>query len=111
MEYTLHNITSQQIEHEAQTLLEAMKSEENLRKDAAAAGIDLEEFDRQVRGDSSSLLTIEPKSAGVAPGVIEIVVIFAPLMATVLEDCWKCVILPRLKRRFGVDTIKEVTKN
>ncbi len=112
MKYHLRHVESQQIENEAQALLKALKTDENLRKEAAEAGINLEEFDTKVvEAADKSLITIKPESAGIAPGVVEIILIFAPAAATIVEDCWKYFILPRLRRRFGANAIQEIAQS
>ncbi len=108
MKYYLRHVESQQIQNEARTLLEALKTEKDLRKEASDAGISLEEFDEKVGEIADQpLITIEPRSSGIAPEVVELILIFAPLAETVIEDCWKYFILPRLRRKFGEDAIQE----
>ena len=102
-------LDSDQIEQESLQLLDALKSDPRLREEASQAGIDLSQFDLSVaQASDESLIKVEAEAAGVAPGVIEIVLIFAPVAATIMQDCWTHLILPRLKRKYGVDAIEEV---
>ena len=114
MKYQIHSdsLDSAKLERESQQLLARLKTDPQLRKEAAAAGIDLSAFDSQVapRADEA-LIRVEAESAGVAPGVIEIIIIFAtplaPVVADIVRDCWTQLILPRLKKKYGQDAIEE----
>jgi hypothetical protein len=106
---TAESLDSEQIEQESQQLLNALKTDARLREEASQAGIDLSGFDDSVaQASDEPLIKVEAESAGVAPGVIEISLIFAPVVAAIIQDCWTHLILPRLKRRYGVDAIEEV---
>ncbi len=102
-------LDSEQIEEEALRLLDALKSDERLREEASRAGIDLNAFDASIAQEfEDPLIKVEAESSGISPGVIEIALIFAPVAALIIQDCWTHLILPRLKRKYGVDAIEEM---
>lgn len=111
MKYKINSdeITSQEIQDEARTLLEALQTDADLRKEASAAGICLEDFDKANAEHGDKIwIKFEPGQAGAGPEVIEFLLIAAPVAATIIRDCWKRFILPRLERKWGVDFIEEV---
>ncbi len=54
-----------------------------------------------------ALFEIKRDGAGLAPGVTEIILICAGIVA---KDIWVKIILPRLVQRFGVDSLKPLDK-
>jgi hypothetical protein len=109
-------LDSEQLELEARGLLKKLKSDPELRNEAAARGIDLAVFDRQVVPQlDEPLITVEAESAGIDPGLVQIIIVFAtplaPVLAGIVQDCWTQLILPHLKKKYGVDAIEEAPKS
>ncbi len=103
------SLDSAKLERDALDFLESLKHDKAKRKAASEDGISLDAFDAYVqRSPDSRLIRIEPDSAGIAPGVIELSLIFAPVIAQIVQDIWTHLILPDLKRRYGEDSIEEV---
>jgi hypothetical protein len=69
----------------------------------------LDDGQRVVRQDIERLgISAEPDGAGITEVGIELIVTFAPVVAAVARDVWKHFILPRLRARFGDDSINEI---
>ena len=76
MQYQINNVDSKKVEDEAREMLLSLKKDEGLRKQAAAAGISLAEFDKYAAQVSDAdLIKVETKGSGVVPGVMEVVII------------------------------------
>lgn len=111
MKYKINSdeISSQEIQDESRKLLEALQNDKELRKVASDAGICLEDFDKAIAEHPvTSLFGFGPKDMGAGPEAIEYLPIVLPVAAKIIGDCWEHLILPRLKKRWGVDFIEEV---
>jgi hypothetical protein len=100
--YSLRDdVTVEAIEREVDKLWSDLHTDESLRAEARRAGIDLGELPR---GSRDSAITIEKTTANFAGAEILI-----GLGVKIAYDVWKELILPRLRQRFGSDSIRAVS--
>jgi hypothetical protein len=77
---------------------------EELRKEVENAGIDVAMLDGV---DREGAIRISARGAGIASERVAIIVAFAPIINTALISLWTEVLLPRIRRRYGRDAIRE----
>jgi hypothetical protein len=97
--YRQGELSVEEIREEVDRVWEELRSSEAVRREAAAAGVDVEQLDT---GAARAPIDVAARGAGF--GVIEILVVAAGVVA---RDLWKEVILPRIKERFGADAVRE----
>jgi hypothetical protein len=78
---------------------------DELRSELAAAAIDRDTLPSG--GDREGAVRVGVRGAGLDPTAVAIVVSFAPVANTVLITLWKDVILPRIRRRYGRDAVRD----
>lgn len=110
MEYQLNLVTTEQVIDEIKTVVLELKSNEALRQQATAARIDLQELDRLLEQTApDKLITIQPKTIGLDPATVAIIVAFSPVAAKITRDLWDNLILPRIRRNHGPNAIKPLS--
>jgi hypothetical protein len=80
-----------------------LKSDRDLRDDASTGGLDLKLID----AISSNPYEVKGAGQGLDPATIAVIVAFAPVAAEICRDVWRVVILPRLRQRFGQNSIRD----
>jgi hypothetical protein len=102
--YLLRGVPVSKFQQEVQSLLEQLRSDSGLRKEAIAAGMNpaaLEKLDARA-------ISVEDKGAYLDPITVAIIVkILIPVGGKVAIDLWTKVLLPRVKQRLGSEAIKE----
>ncbi len=63
--------------------------------------------DELLRLSPAEAISITPASAGIDPGTVALIVAFAPSVNHALKSAWDNVILPWIRRRRGLDAIKD----
>ena len=58
----------------------------------------------------SDVVTLKQEGQGLDPITTAYLIAFAPVSAAVAKDIWMHFLLPRLKRKFGEDAVREDTK-
>jgi hypothetical protein len=69
-----------------------------------AAGLDRAALDGV---DRERAIVVHPRSSGVDPNDVLLLVSLAPSANRVIKDLWKKIVLPRIERRWGEDAIGE----
>ncbi|OJF14503.1 hypothetical protein [Couchioplanes caeruleus] len=82
----------------------ASLDDEQVQKELAASGIDL---DAVPEGGRKDAIRVGVRGAGVDPTAVTLVVAFAPVANAVLISLWKQVLLPRIRNRYGSDAIRD----
>ena len=106
--YILGSTSLDRIEQELDTLWNALPTDPGLQEELKSNRIDLASLPTGSRRDLLSLKT--PKQGVVLEGAV-IAVTLAPILTPVakraLLDIWKDILLPRLRRRFGMKVLHE----
>uniref|UniRef100_UPI003F4987B1 hypothetical protein n=1 Tax=Actinoplanes sp. CA-084688 TaxID=3239901 RepID=UPI003F4987B1 len=93
-----------EVQREIDTFWAEVDTDDELRKELANAGIDLDEVPADERAGA---IRVGVHGAGVDPGSVALIVAFAPVANTVLVSLWKQVLLPRIRSRYGRDAIQD----
>jgi hypothetical protein len=104
--YSARGLEADQVRATVDRILQELKRDSAARKKALEQGIDVD-----VALSHAEDLRIEQGSAGLTPEVTDIIVKVVgaaggAVVAQMLRDLWSLVILPRLKSRFGDDSLK-----
>ena len=86
---------------------ELQDPESNVRHEAEARGIDLQKIFPLPRKDAISL---KQEGEGFDPATTAIIVAFSPVVAEVVRDLWRNVVLPRLRKQKGEDALGDEKK-
>ena len=73
-----------------------------LQAELAAAGLNYAASDNAV---FAGQITVRPGSSGADPASVILIISFAPTANRVLKDIWADIILPRIKRRWGDNSV------
>lgn len=107
--YVPSGVSVGELNEEVRKLWEELESDPEFQKKAKEAGIDLEEVRKKLKDEGTApaqAITIKQGAGGFA--IVPILVFFAPIAQQVLLDLWKEVLLPRIRRRWGSDSLKEI---
>jgi len=77
---------------------------EELRKEVENAGFDVTMLDGV---DREGAIRVSARGAGIGSETVAIVVAFAPAINAALISLWVKVLLPRIRRQYGRDAIRE----
>jgi hypothetical protein len=100
MRYELKHLSLDQLNAEIDKIWKELNTDPGLREEATEAGIDLDALSRV---NPSEAITIKREAAGF--DYTPIIVAFAPVVATIAKDLWTSIILPRIKKRKGMDVV------
>jgi hypothetical protein len=81
---------------------EEPESSKELQASLSNAGLDPQDLQQL---DQRQLIKLYERGSGFDPGTVALVVAFAPLANKVGQDLWTRLLLPRIRRRWGVDAI------
>lgn len=99
----VRNLTADQLQKDIDGIIAEFKSNADLRKRVSAS--DLAAIESVPA--STKLITVRREGAGFEPATTAIIVAFAPVAAEITLDVWKKIILPRLIKKYGENSIKE----
>ncbi len=106
MEWELRNLNVKDLRSEIQRTLDELKSDPALRAMATQANLDLDEIDRVLATTGKDkLIEVESRGAGLDPATTAVIVAFAPVAAKIVRDIWDHVILPRIRKDHGSNTL------
>jgi|SRR5882672_3761464 len=108
MRYKPLGLTVEDVDNELDQLwVELNKPGSLLAEKALSDGIDVSQIKGQRRAD---FITVHSEGAGLDPATTAIVVAFAPVVAKILRDLWDRILLPRILRAYGGDSLTPTTK-
>jgi len=102
-EYEVSGPSLHQLEESLDELWASLGTDRDLMRRAEVARINLK---RVPPGERARLIKLRRKGAGFEPGSTAVVVGIG-LGAKILRDIWTHLLLPRLRKKYGADALKE----
>lgn len=101
--YSYKAIDQQQLEAQLDRLWQDLQGDSALATEAEQAGIVLSEIRKRPRKE---VITVRKDGEGFDPVTTALVVAFAPVAARVARDLWLKVLLPRILKAKGKDSLE-----
>ena|SRR5215813_1493854 len=111
-EYQLNHITIDKLNEELDSYWEQILQPNSLlREQALTAGLSVKELDSLAGKTREDVIIIQQEGSGLGLITTTVIIAFTPVIAEVVKGLWKEVFLPRVKKKFGPDSItaKEAT--
>jgi hypothetical protein len=105
-DYQLSGPSVREVQQELDRLWESLNTDRESLRRAQQARISLAKLPAGRRGQ---LIKVRRKGAGLEPATTAIVVVIG-LGAKVLRDVWKHILLPRLRKKYGDQALKETVE-
>jgi len=96
--------SADEVQREIDKFWAELDTSDELRKELADAGVDLDTVPVAERQDA---IKVSVRGAGIDPASVSLIVAFAPVANAVLISLWTQVLLPRIRSRYGRDAIRD----
>jgi hypothetical protein len=100
--YAHGQLSVESLQHEISRFWADVAGDPELQAELVAAGLNYTASDNAVFAGE---ITVRPGSSGVDPMSVVLIVSFAPTANRVLKNIWADTILPRIKRRWGDNSV------
>ncbi|GIE91979.1 hypothetical protein [Actinoplanes regularis] len=97
--------SAEEIQEDVRRFFEELDRSAEVRAELAAAGIDPDVLPESE--ERAGAVRVGVRGAGLDPTGVALVLSFAPTANTVLITLWKQIILPRIRRRYGRDAVRD----
>jgi hypothetical protein len=110
-EYQLNGISDNDVQKEVDKFLQLVASDANAQKEVKDARLSLTEVQDALRGAGSEKpIQINPTGAGLDPLTTAVAIAAVKVGSKVLLNLWSYVLLPRIRRRYGDQSIKPIDR-
>lgn len=102
--YLRGELSAEQLSKEIGDFWAELKVSSQLQTELAAAGFDLGALADVERSEA---ISVRVGSSGADPASVLLIIAFAPTANRVLKDLWATTLLPRIRRRWGDDAVRD----